>query len=211
MVRRVAVKPQARTRAGRKAAAVIPPPQAVDEEVFDQISVLSTDSAGNPTSFRVYHKGEEIGKVYVAYDDAMLNVKSLVQQFNKTKARVMPVISLDKNRSAHDKKTYLSKVGRVNATGLLGIAVAGKIVKVHSYSLQSEADGQTGAYFYEETSGTQLSQTWVLNAREGVVKPFVSAPGKLFKTATQGKDVGLNLAAAVYVNYEIQYSVDDAV
>jgi hypothetical protein len=32
----------------------------------------------------------------------------------------------------------------------------------------------------------------------------------LFKTVTAGKDLGLNLANATYVNYEIVYSVDDA-
>lgn len=109
----------------------------------------------------------------------------------------------------HDNKTYVSKVGRINATALLSIAVAGKLIKAHSYSLQSESDSQT-AYFYEETSATQLSQKWVLNAREGVAKPFVPAPAQLFKTITTGKDLGLNLANATYVNYEIQYSVDDA-
>jgi hypothetical protein len=109
----------------------------------------------------------------------------------------------------HDSKTYLTKVGRINATGLFSIAVANKLIKVHSYSVQSESDSQT-AYFYEETSGTQLSQKWVLNSREGAVKPFVYAPAQLFKTATTGKDLGLNLAAATYVDYEIQYSIDDA-
>jgi hypothetical protein len=112
-------------------------------------------------------------------------------------------------QTKHDAKTYLTKVGRINATGLFTIAVADKLIKVHSYSVQSESDSQT-VYFYEETSATQLSQKWVLNAREGVSRPFAFAPAQLFKTITQGKDLGLNLANATFVNYEIQYSVDDA-
>lgn len=109
----------------------------------------------------------------------------------------------------HDAKAYLTKIARVNATGLFSIAVGGKIVKVHSYSLQSESDSQS-VYFYEETAGTQLSQKWMFNAREGVTRGFAAAPAQLFKTATQGKDLGINLANATYVNIEIQYSVDDA-
>ena len=109
----------------------------------------------------------------------------------------------------HDNKVYLSKVGRINATALLSIKVAEKIIKVHSYALNSESDSQT-AYSYEETSGTQLSMKWPNNTREGVSRPFAHAPAQLFKTATAGKDLGLNLANNTYVNYEIQYSVDDA-
>ena len=127
----------------------------------------------------------------------------------KAKTDNLDVALSARTLTKHDNKTYLTKVGRINATALLSIAIANKIIKVHCYSASSESDGQT-VYFYEETSGTQLSQKWPWNAREGVSKPFAPAPAQLFKTVTAGKDLGLNLANATYVNYEIVYSVDDA-
>jgi len=102
-------------------------------------------------------------------------------------------------------KRYKTLRGRLTTAGvhLLAIAAAGYLVKIHSYSLQSEADAQT-VYFQEETSATAISQNWVLNAREGVAKAHT-----LIQTAVLGKDVSLNLANATAVNYEIEYSNDD--
>lgn len=80
-------------------------------------------------------------------------------------------------------------------------------VKIHHYSIQSESDSQS-VYFYDET-GTQLSQKWTLNAREGVAKPFVPAPGFLLKSSKAGVDIGLYLTNATAVDFEVVYSNDD--
>lgn len=112
----------------------------------------------------------------------------------------------------HDAKTYIYAFGDIAATGLLGLAkAASKVIKLHFYSLQSTVDGVT-AYFYEETSTTQLSKKWILNAREGQESPFVTAPANLAKCATQNKDVGINISggASPHVYWEMIYSVDDA-
>lgn len=112
----------------------------------------------------------------------------------------------------HDSKTYIYAFGDIAATGLLGLAKAAtKVIKIHHYSLQSTVDGVT-AYFYEETSTTQLSKKWVLNAREGQESPFVPAPANLPKCATQNKDMGINISggASPHIYWEIIYSVDDA-
>lgn len=110
----------------------------------------------------------------------------------------------------HDAKTYIYAFGDIATTGLLGLAkAANKVIKIHYYSLQSVSDGQT-VYFYEETTTTQLSKKWILNAREGQESPFVTAPANLPKCATPNKDIGLNLLAATHVYWELIYSVDDA-
>jgi len=112
----------------------------------------------------------------------------------------------------HDSKVYIYAFGDIAATGLLSLTkAAGKVIKIHFYSLQSTVDGVT-AYFYEETSLTQLSKKWVLNAREGQESPFVTAPANLPKCATQNKDMGINVAGGTspHIYWEIIYSVDDA-
>jgi len=112
----------------------------------------------------------------------------------------------------HDAKVYIYAFGDIAATGLLGLAkAANKVIKIHFYSLQSTVDGVT-AYFYEETSTTQLSKKWVFNAREAQESPFVDAPANMPKCATQNKDMGINIAggASPHIYWEIVYSVDDA-
>jgi hypothetical protein len=100
-------------------------------------------------------------------------------------------------------KRLKTATGRINATGLLSLKAAGYLVKIHSFTLNSESDGQT-VYFYEETSGTKIGLSMPLNAREGY-----SVAHTLIQTAVLGKDIGLNLAAASFVNYTIEYSNDD--
>ena len=110
----------------------------------------------------------------------------------------------------HDAKTYQTANGRTSTTGATVVSnVANKVIKVHSYSFQSESDSQT-VYFYEETSANVVCSKWVLNAREGTSRPFVPAPACLGQTTTQNKKLLISLAAATYVNYEIVYSTDDA-
>ena len=114
--------------------------------------------------------------------------------------------------SKHDNKTYIYAFGDISSTGLLTLSkTANKIIKLHFYSLQTTVDGVT-AYFYEETSNTQLSKKWVLNAREGQESPFVSAPANLPKCATQNKDIGINISGGTspHIYWELIYSVDDA-
>jgi hypothetical protein len=113
-------------------------------------------------------------------------------------------------KTRHDLKTYVAVNGRTATTGATIVNnVAGKVIKIHSYSLDSESDGQT-AWFYEETSGNQATQKWLLNAREGVSRPFASAPACLGQTTTLNKKLLIGLGAATFVNYELTYSVDDA-
>jgi hypothetical protein len=105
------------------------------------------------------------------------------------------------------RKTYLIYPGRINASALLGLKLSSaKAVKIHQFSLQSESDNQT-VYFYEEGTGKQLSQKWVFNAREGVISPFSIPP--LIVPERVGRDIGLNLANATFVNFVVQYTNED--
>jgi hypothetical protein len=112
------------------------------------------------------------------------------------------------------EKIYRPQADRLTAAGgtLLNLKLSSaKAVKIHAYTLQSEADSQT-VYFYEEGTLKQLSQKWVFNAREGgiidpVNAPFASAPWIV--TQAVGRDIGLNLANATAVNYSIIYTNED--
>lgn len=111
----------------------------------------------------------------------------------------------------HDSKTYQTIQGGSAADGATVISnVANKVIKIHRLSIQSTVDGATDVYFYEETSGNQVTQKWAFNAREGAVYPFVSAPACIGQTTTVNKKVLLKNAAAKQINWDITYSVDDA-
>jgi hypothetical protein len=107
------------------------------------------------------------------------------------------------------RRTYLTQIGTISATtafGLLTPDKANRAAKIHQYSLQSQSDGQT-VYFYDAATGAQISQTWVFNAREGVISPF--AREALIIPQSVGHDIGLNLANATVVSYHIVYSNED--
>jgi len=106
-------------------------------------------------------------------------------------------------------KVYRPQANRISAAGgtLLGLKLSSaKAVKIHAYSINSEADGQT-VYFYEEGTLKQLSQKWPFNAREGVEKNFTTKAR--IRTEALGRDIGINLANATAVNLEIIYSNED--
>ena len=110
----------------------------------------------------------------------------------------------------HDHTLYQSFNKSVNATGLLGLKIVDtkRYILIHHYSLQSESDGQS-CYFYEEGTLNQISAKWTFNSREGVSKPFAPSPAFLLCTVTAGRDIGLNVANATYVDVELVYSNDD--
>jgi len=108
----------------------------------------------------------------------------------------------------HDVKAYLSYAGNPASSGnnTLINAVSGKVIKVHSYSLQ--AQGTVTCYFRDGATGSQISQQWKLQDREGVAKAFVPAPAYLFKCSVNTALV-LNLNNAVTCSVELVYSADD--
>lgn len=80
-------------------------------------------------------------------------------------------------------------------------AVSSKKFRVYGFSLQAE--GTVEAVFQDATSG-DVSEKWVFQAREGVVKT-VPFPGFLFETANANTILQLNLSAAVAVNWWLLY------
>jgi hypothetical protein len=84
----------------------------------------------------------------------------------------------------------------------------GRGIKVHAYSLQSESDGQT-VYFYEDGAGTQLSEKWVLNSREGKAESGFDWPMFIFQVQNSNHDIGLNLANSTAVNFTIVFTNED--
>src|SRR5271157_3053625 len=100
-------------------------------------------------------------------------------------------------RDADNVKQFLTvPLTRINASKVLGLLKSGyQAVKIHQFSLQSESDSQT-VYFYDAVTLVQIGQTWVFNAREGVVSPYSRAG--VIVAQSIGHDIGINLANATY-------------
>lgn len=79
-------------------------------------------------------------------------------------------------------------------------AVTGKKLRVLAYRIQGSG---TVNVKFTDTDGTDLSQLWEFQAREGVV---ATAPFGGFEfESTEGKGVQINLSAAVAANVSVQY------
>lgn len=78
-------------------------------------------------------------------------------------------------------------------------AVAGRRIRVLSYSLQAEG---TVIFNFADTGNAALYHRWSLQAREGEVSPH--NPHGWFETAL-GKGVQFNLSLAIQVNATVVY------
>ena len=125
-----------------------------------------------------------------------------------------PVSGTLTQSTKHDAKTYLSALINAAMSGPNGpitvvAAVANKVCKVHSYSLEvSAATGET-FYFTDGSAGTAISQHWTFQGREGVFSNFASAPAQHFKT-TANTLLALSGGTGVHIDGAVIYSVDDA-
>ena len=85
-------------------------------------------------------------------------------------------------------------------------AVAGKKIRVLSYSLQAaNANGSVVSASWQDDSATPvvLSQLWELAAREGISRS--PSPGQYYFQSTVGQALKLTLGSALTVRWEITY------
>lgn len=104
--------------------------------------------------------------------------------------------------------TVKTACGTASSSGVNAVlaAVTSKRLRVLSYSLQAaNANSAAVTAAFQDDSGTPvvLSQSWDLNVREGVSKPFAGS-GFYFQT-TSGQALKLSLSAAQSVYWEVAY------
>lgn len=89
-------------------------------------------------------------------------------------------------------------------------AVAGKKIRVLSYSLQAQEAGTVSARFQDAGTATARTMPWILTAsadgtsQQGVVKGAGGDGHYYFETAS-GAGLDLNLDTAIDVGYELSY------
>jgi hypothetical protein len=80
-------------------------------------------------------------------------------------------------------------------------AVASKKIRVLAWSVQAQG---TVTVRWEDGAGVNISAPWLLQAREGVVKPS-GGGGAFYFQSSSGNALVLNLSAAITVGVEVTY------
>ena len=118
----------------------------------------------------------------------------------------------DVYNAAIDQPVAIALAGRVTSAGSNTIvaAVAGKKIKVFSYSLQGDGNNSRG-FFASGASGTQLSLEWELAAREGVVKQIGAETSQCLFATTAGALLSFEMSSTQAMKYEISYHAEDSI
>lgn len=107
----------------------------------------------------------------------------------------------------HDQTPYDHAFFNAAADGALVAAVGGKVIKVHAITIQ--AAGTVVVNIRTNNAAGTILDSWTLQAREGVVKPFAPYPAHWFQTAV-GEALYVDVTAAVNVTINCVYTDDDA-
>ena len=106
----------------------------------------------------------------------------------------------------HDTKVYKTAVFDASASGDLVAAVADKVIKLHSLTIQ--AQDTVVVNLNNGSAGASLME-WSFQAREGAVIPMANAPACWAATSVNTA-LYVTLSAAVVVTITAIYSDDDA-
>lgn len=109
--------------------------------------------------------------------------------------------------SLHDQTSYDHAFFNAAADGDLVALVGGKVIKVHSITIQ--AAGTVVVNIRSDNAAGAILASWTLQAREGVVYGFVPYPAHWFQTAA-GEALFVDVTAAVNVTVNCIYTDDDA-
>jgi hypothetical protein len=109
--------------------------------------------------------------------------------------------------SKHERTDYKTARFDASSSGAIVSAVAGKVIKVHGYTIQ--AQGTVTVNFNDGSGGSELGPEWKLQDREGAVVPFAEKSAYWFKTSAN-TDLYVTLSASVTVVIDLIYSDDDA-
>lgn len=131
-----------------------------------------------------------------------------------TRSNPVAVVLVNSSGDAYntqpDQPTIVSVAGRISAAGSAQIvaAVAGKRIKVASYSLQGDGNNARG-YFANGASGSQLTLEWELAQREGVAKQIGTESAQCLFATTAGAALSFESSSSMPMKYEVTYQADD--
>lgn len=140
------------------------------------------------------------------------SIKGTVRSYTRANPLTVVLVNTsgDAYASSNDQPLLLNKAGRVAAAGSNSIlaAVAGRRIKVVSYSLQGDGNNSRG-FFASGASGTQLTTEWELAAREGIVKQLNANGGEFLFATTAGAALSFESSSTQAMKYDITYQTDD--
>lgn len=111
-------------------------------------------------------------------------------------------------REVGTSKTLKRAVVSLTASGNVVAAVAGKVLKVYEYEIQSLTDSMT-VLLEDGSAGADLAGAYSFNAREGIAPGAVTPPNYLFKT-TAATALYATLTGTGTVKIAASYWDDDA-
>lgn len=148
-------------------------------------------------------------------DGANAALKATVKQYANSNplAVVLTNASGDAYNAGNKFPLIQTTAGRIGPSGdgsnAIVNAVAGRKIKVTSYSLQGEQDNSRG-HFASGASGSQLTPQWELAAREGVVQAVSPAQGGYLFATGAGSALSLEVSSARPLKYSVTYFTEDA-
>jgi hypothetical protein len=141
------------------------------------------------------------------------SIKTTVFDYTRSNPLAVALVNAsgDTYNASNSVAVILNKAGRVSGAGSTSIiaAVAGKRLKVLSYSLQGDGDNARG-FFASGASGTQLTTEWELASREGIVKQVNSNGGEFLFATTAGAALSFESSSTKPIKYDVTYQADDA-
>ncbi len=147
-------------------------------------------------------------------DGSNVTIRATVKSFTRSNPLAVQLVnsSGDGYNAGIDQPIPVTAAGRITSAGSAQIvaAVAGKKIKVFSYSLQGDGDNARG-FFASGASGTQLTLEWELASREGVAKQIGAENSQALFSTTAGAALSFESSSSRPMKYDVGYHAEDAI